>query len=123
VLFNDRLEQGIVAARRSGQSLALMFIDLDRFKYINDSLGHQVGDMLLKEVAARMLNCIRKGHSSRLGGTSSWRLEGLQQAETAQATKIIGPWHGRSTSPATRSTPRAASASAFSRSTPKTTGR
>jgi diguanylate cyclase (GGDEF)-like protein/PAS domain S-box-containing protein len=93
VLFNDRLEQGIVAARRSGQSLALMFIDLDRFKNINDSLGHQVGDLLLKEVAARMQGCIRKGDTlSRLGGDEFVvTLEGLQQAEDAiqVASKII----------------------------------
>jgi diguanylate cyclase (GGDEF)-like protein len=93
VLFNDRLEQGIVAARRTGQSLALMFIDLDRFKYINDSLGHQVGDLLLKEVAVRMLGCIRKGDTlSRLGGDEFVvTLEGLQQAEDAAqvAAKII----------------------------------
>jgi diguanylate cyclase (GGDEF)-like protein/PAS domain S-box-containing protein len=93
VLFNDRLEQGIVAARRTGQSLALMFIDLDRFKYINDSLGHPVGDLLLKEVAVRMLGCIRKGDTlSRLGGDEFVvTLEGLQQAEDAAqvAAKII----------------------------------
>jgi diguanylate cyclase (GGDEF)-like protein/PAS domain S-box-containing protein len=93
VLFNDRLEQGIVAARRSGQSLALLFIDLDRFKYINDSLGHQVGDLLLKEVAARMMSCIRKGDTlSRLGGDEFVvTLEGLQHAEDAAqvAAKII----------------------------------
>ena len=85
VLFKDRLEQGLLAARRAGQSLALMFIDLDRFKQINDSLGHQVGDMLLKEVAARMLGCIRKGDTlSRLGGDEFVvALEGLQQAEVA----------------------------------------
>ena len=93
VLFNDRLEQGIVAARRSGQSLALLFIDLDRFKNINDSLGHQVGDLLLKEVATRMHGCIRKGDTlSRLGGDEFVvTLEGLQQAEDAAqvAAKII----------------------------------
>jgi diguanylate cyclase (GGDEF)-like protein/PAS domain S-box-containing protein len=93
VLFNDRLEQGIVAARRTGQSLALLFIDLDRFKNINDSLGHQVGDQLLKQVAARMLECIRKGDTlSRLGGDEFVvTLEGLQQAEDAAqvAAKII----------------------------------
>ena len=93
VLFRDRLEQGILAARRAGQSLALMFIDLDRFKYINDTLGHQVGDLLLKEVAARMLTCIRKGDTlSRLGGDEFVvALEGLQQAEVAAqvADKII----------------------------------
>jgi len=93
VLFNDRLEQGIVAARRTGQSLALLFIDLDRFKNINDSLGHQVGDQLLKQVAGRMMDCIRKGDTlSRLGGDEFVvTLEGLQQAEDAAqvATKII----------------------------------
>ncbi len=93
MLFNDRLEQGIVAARRSGQSLAVLFIDLDRFKNINDSLGHQVGDLLLKEVATRMLRCIRKGDTlSRLGGDEFVvTLEGLQQAEDAAqvAGKII----------------------------------
>ncbi|HYL19996.1 MAG TPA: EAL domain-containing protein [Burkholderiales bacterium] len=93
VLFNDRLEQGIVAARRSGQSLALLFIDLDRFKNINDSLGHQVGDLLLKEVASRMQVCIRKGDTlSRLGGDEFVvTLEGLMQAEDASqvAGKII----------------------------------
>jgi len=93
ILFKDRLEQGILAARRTGQSLALMFIDLDRFKYINDTLGHQVGDLLLKEVAARMLTCIRKGDTlSRLGGDEFVvALEGLQQAEVAAqvADKII----------------------------------
>ena len=93
VLFNDRLEQGIVAARRTGQSLALLFVDLDRFKNINDSLGHQVGDLLLKEVASRMQTCIRKGDTlSRLGGDEFVvTLEGLQQAEDAAqvAGKII----------------------------------
>jgi diguanylate cyclase (GGDEF)-like protein len=93
VLFNDRLEQGIVAARRTGQSLALLFIDLDRFKNINDSLGHQVGDQLLKQVGTRMLDCIRKGDTlSRLGGDEFVvTLEGLQQAEDAAqvASKII----------------------------------
>jgi diguanylate cyclase (GGDEF)-like protein/PAS domain S-box-containing protein len=93
VLFNDRLEQGILTARRSGQSLALLFIDLDRFKNINDSLGHQVGDLLLKEVANRMHGCIRKGDTlSRLGGDEFVvTLEGLQHAEDAAqvAAKII----------------------------------
>jgi diguanylate cyclase (GGDEF)-like protein/PAS domain S-box-containing protein len=93
VLFNDRLEQGLVNARRKRDQLALMFIDLDRFKNINDSLGHQVGDLLLKEVAARMQACIRKGDTlSRLGGDEFVvTLEGLQQAEDAAqvAQKII----------------------------------
>jgi diguanylate cyclase (GGDEF)-like protein len=69
VLYNDRRGQGIVAARRTGQSLALLFIDLDRFKTINDSLGHQVGDDLLKRVAARLTACVRASDTvARLGG-------------------------------------------------------
>ena len=93
LLFNDRLEQGILAAQRTGQSLAVLFIDLDRFKTINDSLGHQVGDLLLKEVAVRMQASIRKGDTvSRLGGDEFVvTLEGLQHADDAAqvAAKII----------------------------------
>ncbi|MEI7967902.1 MAG: EAL domain-containing protein [Betaproteobacteria bacterium] len=85
VLLHDRLEQGLVNARRNRASLALMFVDLDRFKTINDSLGHDVGDQLLQEVAARMQTCIRKGDTlARLGGDEFVvTLEGLQQAEDA----------------------------------------
>ena len=93
VLLHDRLEQGLVNARRNRESLALMFIDLDRFKTINDSLGHDVGDKLLQEVAARMQACLRKGDTlSRLGGDEFVvTAEGLQHAEDAAqvARKIL----------------------------------
>lgn len=93
VLFTDRLHQGLVAARRSSQGVAVMFIDLDRFKIINDTLGHQIGDLLLKEVATRMQACIRKGDTlARLGGDEFVALlEGLQHAEDAAqvAEKIV----------------------------------
>jgi len=93
LLFNDRLEQGIINARRKGDSLAVLFIDLDRFKNINDSLGHHVGDLLLREVSSQMAACIRKGDTlSRLGGDEFVvTLEGLSQAEDAAqvARKII----------------------------------
>lgn len=93
LLLHDRLDQGLVNARRSRQSLALMFIDLDRFKNINDSLGHDVGDLLLKEVAERMQGCLRKGDTlSRLGGDEFVvTVEGLQHAEDAAqvARKIL----------------------------------
>jgi diguanylate cyclase (GGDEF)-like protein/PAS domain S-box-containing protein len=69
VLLADRLEQGIVQAARNRGSLAFMFIDLDRFKTINDSLGHAVGDELLKRATQRMLACVRASDTvARLGG-------------------------------------------------------
>ena len=69
VLLHDRLEQGIVNAARHRTGFAFMFIDLDRFKTINDSLGHDVGDELLKRVAARLTACVRASDTvARLGG-------------------------------------------------------
>jgi diguanylate cyclase (GGDEF)-like protein len=69
LLFLDRLKQGIHKAERNGERLALLFIDLDRFKHINDSLGHLVGDEVLKMVAARLLEHVRREDTiSRLGG-------------------------------------------------------
>ena len=69
LLLEDRLEQAVINAARQRAGFAFMFIDLDRFKTINDSLGHQVGDALLKEVAARLSACVRASDTvARLGG-------------------------------------------------------
>ncbi len=69
VLLNDRLNEALSAARRHGNRVALMFIDLDRFKNINDSLGHDVGDALLRAVATRLSACLRETDTlARLGG-------------------------------------------------------
>jgi PAS domain S-box-containing protein len=59
VLLLDRLQQGLAAARRQGSRMALMFVDLDHFKAINDTHGHAAGDAVLKEVAARLMQCVR----------------------------------------------------------------
>ncbi len=68
-LFHDRLLHEITACRRHQQRLALLFIDLDRFKNINDSFGHSVGDQLLKVIAERLVNEVRENDTvTRLGG-------------------------------------------------------
>jgi diguanylate cyclase (GGDEF)-like protein/PAS domain S-box-containing protein len=68
-MFHDRLEHEIKKASRAGRRLALMFIDLDHFKEVNDTLGHDMGDILLKEAARRLSSCIRQVDTvARLGG-------------------------------------------------------
>lgn len=68
-LLSDRLQQALASARRDKTRLALMFIDLDMFKPINDTLGHYMGDLLLKEVAKRMQDCMRESDTAaRIGG-------------------------------------------------------
>ncbi|MDH3658690.1 MAG: EAL domain-containing protein [Alphaproteobacteria bacterium] len=69
LLLQDRLEQALRTARRSGEPLNLAILDLDRFKEVNDTLGHQVGDALLVLVAKRLVDCVRDGDTvARLGG-------------------------------------------------------
>ena len=68
-LFNDRLLHAMAQARRDQGRLALMSIDLDRFKPVNDSHGHHIGDLLLQAVAQRMQDCVRESDSvGRIGG-------------------------------------------------------
>jgi diguanylate cyclase (GGDEF)-like protein/PAS domain S-box-containing protein len=67
--FNERLTRAIAQARRHQRSLAVLFIDLDRFKLINDTLGHEAGDQVLRETAERLITNLRAGDTvSRLGG-------------------------------------------------------
>jgi diguanylate cyclase (GGDEF)-like protein len=83
ILFNDRVAQAISLAERQGKQLAVMFVDLDHFKKINDSLGHGVGDKLLQSVAGRLRACVRRTDTvSRLGGDEFVIL--LSQVEHAE---------------------------------------
>ncbi len=68
-LLNDRLHQALIASQRDQSRGALMFIDLDRFKQVNDELGHDIGDQLLLQVATRMEECVRASDTvARIGG-------------------------------------------------------
>jgi|GEM_PF-1825615 len=68
-MFEDRLALAIAQGKRNGEIIAVVFLDLDNFKYVNDTLGHQGGDILLIEVAQRLIVCSREGDTvSRLGG-------------------------------------------------------
>lgn len=69
ILFTDRLEMAIKQAARREEKLAVMFLDLDRFKLVNDTYGHQAGDQLLREFSARLRRCLRTGDTlARQGG-------------------------------------------------------
>ncbi|HYD96535.1 MAG TPA: EAL domain-containing protein [Noviherbaspirillum sp.] len=88
LMFRDRLEQEIRKAHRAGLSMALMFIDLDRFKEVNDTLGHGVGDILLKQAALRLTNCVRESDTvARLGGDEFTMILGELSSE-ADAERI-----------------------------------
>jgi diguanylate cyclase (GGDEF)-like protein/PAS domain S-box-containing protein len=93
LLLDDRLSQAMAAARRNKQKLAVLFVDVDRFKHINDSLGHAIGDQLLRSIAARLVACVRSSDTvSRQGGDEFViLLSAITQAEDAArgATKII----------------------------------
>lgn len=69
ILFKDHLDLAIAQAKRKQQMLAVMFLDMDRFKVVNDTLGHVIGDSLLKKVASRLKGCLREGDTlARQGG-------------------------------------------------------
>ncbi|MEP7131818.1 MAG: EAL domain-containing protein, partial [Acidobacteriota bacterium] len=94
LLFQDRLRMAVLNAHRSEDHLATLFLDLDRFKVINDSLGHSIGDELLRGVAERLGSCVREGDTvARLGGDEFTILvPGMAGDEDAAkiARKILG---------------------------------
>lgn len=92
-LLLDRLKQALVLAARSGKEGALLFIDLDNFKNLNDTLGHDTGDLLLKQVAQRLVSCVRDGDTvARIGGDEFVILLAElseQPEEAASQTKLV----------------------------------
>lgn len=93
-LLLDRLQQAFASSMRSNKECALLFIDLDNFKALNDTLGHDVGDLLLQQVAQRLESCVREGDTvARLGGDEFVvMLEDLSESslEAAAQTEAIG---------------------------------
>ena len=93
-LLLDRLQQALATSARSGRDGALLFIDLDNFKALNDTLGHDMGDLLLRQVAQRLISCVREDDSvARLGGDEFVvMLEDLGEhdLEAAAQTEAVG---------------------------------
>lgn len=88
-LLDDRLGQTLTHAERAKTTFALMFIDLDKFKPVNDSFGHSVGDGLLKAVAGRLTKCLRKGDTvARVGGDEFVVV--LSEIKQAQDAAVVG---------------------------------
>jgi diguanylate cyclase (GGDEF)-like protein/PAS domain S-box-containing protein len=93
-LLMDRLQQALASSGRSGRQGALLFIDMDNFKSLNDTLGHNIGDLLLQQIAERLLLCVREGDSvARLGGDEFVvMLEELSEhaLDAASQTEVVG---------------------------------
>ncbi|HWE10437.1 MAG TPA: EAL domain-containing protein [Solirubrobacteraceae bacterium] len=96
VLLLDRLEHRLAHAHRSGRPVAVLFVDLDRFKLVNDSLGHIVGDQLLIAVAERLERCVRDGDvCARLGGDEFAVLLAESSDPDAVARRMISELQSR----------------------------
>ncbi|MEA2595548.1 MAG: hypothetical protein QOF01_2017 [Thermomicrobiales bacterium] len=97
-LFRDRLEHGLARAARTAAPLTVLFLDLDGFKVVNDSLGHDAGDELLVTVARRLRDCIRPGDTiARIGGDEFTIL--LEDADIGAAIEVVERIAGRLRAP------------------------
>jgi diguanylate cyclase (GGDEF)-like protein len=89
-LFEDRLEQAVAIAKATGQSLGVLFISLDQFKKVNDSLGHGPGDVLLREFAERLKSCVNKSDTVARFGNDEFALLRTQIEGTKDVIETIG---------------------------------
>jgi diguanylate cyclase (GGDEF)-like protein/PAS domain S-box-containing protein len=88
-LMQDRLNQAIMSARRNQRHVAVLFLDLDRFKVVNDTLGHDTGDFILKDVAKRLVGCVREVDTvSREGGDEFVVI--LPDLERPEHARVVG---------------------------------
>lgn len=87
-LLRDRLEQALTDAQRRGERIAVMFLDLDHFKNVNDSLGHEIGDRLLQAVSERLLECLRGNDSVSRQGGDEFILILRQIADSESAARV-----------------------------------
>ena len=92
-MLHDRLKQAMSVSKRSGRIGAVMFLDLDNFKPLNDKHGHDVGDLLLVEVAQRIQRCVRKIDTvARFGGDEFVVLLSELDMDRARSTIQCGRW-------------------------------
>jgi PAS domain S-box-containing protein len=96
--FRDQFQAALERARATGSAVGVLFIDLDRFKQINDTLGHQVGDQLLREVAKRLYQCIRENDTVARGAEPAGVLRNARPPSIGSATRSLAA--GSQTAPA-----------------------
>ena len=98
-LFRDRLRHALERVQRAGRTVATLVLDLDNFKAVNDSLGHEVGDLLLKAISERLRACVREEDTvARLGGENSswcWRVPIKYRTSPAPRRRCSTAWPGR----------------------------
>ena len=94
--LQDHIELALAQAQRSGSKLAVLFLDLDRFKLVNDTMGHGVGDEVLRQVGARLRGCVRAGDTvARVGGDEFVLLLASVEKEQRRAARPEDPRRGR----------------------------